>query len=171
MRRYWVRHENQNLPFVVAEDSVYTAEFPRAEARKVYAWNQTSAAEHSAQVEIDGLSHNVRYVVSGNVISLVLEGFYYRLPFTNLRKAQDAESGAQAVRAEIPGRIVKVLVKPGDAVTQNQPLIVQEAMKMEITLRAPGNLVVEGIQVSEGAQVEAEAILVTLENPAGGKRG
>jgi 3-methylcrotonyl-CoA carboxylase alpha subunit len=64
-----------------------------------------------------------------------------------------------------------VLVKPGDAVAQNQPLIVQEAMKMEITLCAPANLVIANVQVTEGAQVEAEAVLVTFENPDNGKRG
>lgn len=171
MRRYLVRHENQTLPFVVAEDAVYASDFPKGETQKPYTWNLTSLPESSAQVEIDGLSHTAHYVVSGSTIFICLEGFFYRLPFSSRRQAQDAAGGAQAVRAEIPGRIVKVLVRPGEAVKQDQPLIVQEAMKMEITLRAPGSLVVAGVQVSEGAQVEAEAILVTFENPDSGKRG
>ncbi|MFZ5629678.1 MAG: biotin/lipoyl-containing protein [Spirochaetota bacterium] len=170
MRRYLVRHENQTLPFVVAEDAVYAAEFPQGETKKPYTWNLTSVRETSAQVEVDGLSHTAHYIVSDNVVLIALEGFFYRLPYTAQRQAQDAAGGAQAVRAEIPGRIVKVLVRPGEAVMQNQALIVQEAMKMEITLRAPGNLVVASVQVSEGAQVEAEAILVTFENSESGKR-
>jgi len=171
MRRFLVWHENQTLPFVVAEDAVYAAEFPKAEARKPYTWNLASASQRVAQVEIEGLSHTAHYTISGNVVFLELEGFFYRLPYTNQRKAQDTAGAAQTVRAEIPGRVVKVLVKPGDAVAQNQPLIVQEAMKMEITLCAPANLVIANVQVTEGAQVEAEAVLVTFENPDNGKRG
>lgn len=171
MRRYLVRHENQSLPFVVAEDAVYAADFPAAEAKKTYSWNLTALSDSSAQVEIDGLSHTAHYVVSGNTCFLSLEGFFYRLPFSSRRQAQSNAGGAYAVRAEIPGRIVRVLVRPGEAVKQDQALIVQEAMKMELTLRAPGDLVVAGVQVSEGAQVEAEAILVTFENPDSGKRG
>jgi acetyl/propionyl-CoA carboxylase alpha subunit len=171
MRRYLVRHENQTLPFVVADDTVYAGGFPTAEAKKLYTWNLTSAEEQSAQVELDRLSHTAHYMVSGNTIFIALEGFFYRLPFTTLLQAQEAAGGAQCVRAEIPGRIIKVLVRPGEAVTQNQALIVQEAMKMEITLRAPADLVVATVPVAEGAQVEAEAMLVTFENPDGGKRG
>ncbi len=171
MRRYLVRHEHQTLPFVVAEDAVYAADFPRADARKPYSWNQLSASPAMAQIEIEGRSHTVHYTILDNVVFLELDGFFYRLPYTNLRKAKDDNSAALIIRAEIPGRIVKVLTKPGDTVTQNQPLIVQEAMKMELTLRSPGNLVVAGVAVAEGAQVEAEAILVTFETPDSAKRG
>ena len=71
--------------------------------------------------------------------------------------------GARAVVAPMPGRIVKVLVKPGDAVVANQGLVVVEAMKMENELRATKNGTVASVQVTEGMSVEANSVLVVVE--------
>jgi biotin carboxyl carrier protein len=62
----------------------------------------------------------------------------------------------------MPGRIVKVLVRPGDRVEAGQGLVVVEAMKMENELRAQGRGVVEQIHVAAGDRVEKGAPLVTL---------
>jgi biotin carboxyl carrier protein len=64
--------------------------------------------------------------------------------------------------APMPGRIVKVLVKPHETVAARQPLVVVEAMKMENELRAPRGGVVTEVRVSEGASVEANTVLVVL---------
>jgi biotin carboxyl carrier protein len=72
-------------------------------------------------------------------------------------------NGPRAVTAPMPGKIVKVLVKPGDAVTARQGLVVVEAMKMENELRAPKAGVVAQVNVAEGASVEAGAVLVVIE--------
>ena len=66
------------------------------------------------------------------------------------------------VVAPMPGRIVKVLVKPEETVVARQPLVVVEAMKMENELRAPRGGTVTEVRVSEGASVEANAVLVVL---------
>ena len=46
-------------------------------------------------------------------------------------------SGSDRVTAPVPGRLTQLWVRPGDAVEKGAPLAVIEAMKMEITLRAP----------------------------------
>ncbi|HXH24755.1 MAG TPA: acetyl-CoA carboxylase biotin carboxyl carrier protein subunit [Vicinamibacterales bacterium] len=66
------------------------------------------------------------------------------------------------VAAPMPGRVVKVLVKPGDAVAARQGVIVVEAMKMENELRAPRAGTVVEVCVREGMSVEAQAPLVTI---------
>ncbi len=59
----------------------------------------------------------------------------------------------------MPGKVVSILVKAGDKVTQGQPLAVMEAMKMEHTLSAPRDgevaelLYAPGDPVSEGAEL------------------
>jgi biotin carboxyl carrier protein len=72
-------------------------------------------------------------------------------------------SGQQRVAAPMPGKIVRVLVKPGDEVATRQGLVVVEAMKMENELRAsrPGR--VREVSVIEGQSVDAGAILVTVD--------
>lgn len=72
-------------------------------------------------------------------------------------------SGSRNVTSAMPGRVVKVLVKPGDRVSERQPLVVVEAMKMENELRAPDNAVVRAVNVTEGMSVDAGVILVVLE--------
>jgi biotin carboxyl carrier protein len=73
-----------------------------------------------------------------------------------------ASAGPHRVTAPMPGRIVKVLVKPGDVVEANQPLVVVEAMKMENELRAPKRGTVSEVRVAEGALVDAKAVLVVV---------
>jgi biotin carboxyl carrier protein len=68
----------------------------------------------------------------------------------------------KAIAAPMPGRIVRVLVQPGEAVRAGQGLIVVEAMKMENELRAPRGGTVAEVRVREGASVEADAVLVVL---------
>ena len=63
----------------------------------------------------------------------------------------------------MPGRIVLVNVATGDAVEAEQVLLVMEAMKMELSLRAPRAGVVEAVQVKAGDFVEADAVLLRLE--------
>jgi biotin carboxyl carrier protein len=82
------------------------------------------------------------------------------------RRGRGPETAGGAERnlaSAMAGRIVKVLVAPGDRVTARQGLVVVEAMKMENELRAPADAVVREVRVVEGASVEAGAILVVLE--------
>ena len=76
----------------------------------------------------------------------------------------DGGSGAalRTVVTPMAGRIVRVLVKPEEAVAARQPLVVVEAMKMENELRAPRAGTVAEVRVVEGASVEANAVLVVL---------
>ena len=72
-------------------------------------------------------------------------------------------TAARQVTAPMPGRIVKVLVNPGEVVAERQGLVVVEAMKMENELRAPRAGTVTEVRVREGGSVEAHAVLVVLE--------
>ena len=65
--------------------------------------------------------------------------------------------------APMPGKVVKVLVKDGQAVKSGQTLLVLEAMKMEQTTRSPADGVVKKVMVREGDQVTAGQILVVME--------
>jgi biotin carboxyl carrier protein len=78
-------------------------------------------------------------------------------------KGVAAAEGPQRVTSPMPGKIVKLLVKPGDKVAARQGLVVVEAMKMENELRARAAGTVTEVRVTEGSSVEAGAILVVLE--------
>jgi biotin carboxyl carrier protein len=76
--------------------------------------------------------------------------------------------GRQELRAQMPGKIVKVLVSPGEAVEVNQGLVIIEAMKMENELRSEVAGVVREVRAREGETVESGALLVVVEPPDGG---
>ncbi len=80
-------------------------------------------------------------------------------------KSADGGTGADAIRAPMPGLVKLVRVAKGDAVAKGQPLLVLEAMKMEHAIAAPHEAVVAEI-VTEGAQVTDGTILVRFEAAA-----
>jgi 3-methylcrotonyl-CoA carboxylase alpha subunit len=71
-----------------------------------------------------------------------------------------AHEGGDQVIAPMPGRVVLVRAEPGDEVEKDQELLVMEAMKMELTLRAPRAGRLESVHASAGDFVEADAVLV-----------
>ena len=71
-------------------------------------------------------------------------------------------AGATAVKAPMPGNLIKVNVKVGDAVKKGDVLCVLEAMKMENDIMAPADGVVASVEAAQGASVATDAVLVTL---------
>ncbi len=69
---------------------------------------------------------------------------------------------AGTLHAPLPGVIVRVLVKKGERVTQRQPVIVLEAMKMEHIIEAPLAGVVMSIACRQGAKVARGAVLIEI---------
>jgi biotin carboxyl carrier protein len=74
-----------------------------------------------------------------------------------------SETGEQRVVAPMPGRILKVLVAPGDDVRAGQAVVVIEAMKMENDLKVARDGRVREVLVSESVSVEAGKLLVVVE--------
>ncbi|MBS5335729.1 MAG: pyruvate carboxylase [Firmicutes bacterium] len=72
------------------------------------------------------------------------------------------EDNPMEVGANIPGNIIRVLVKEGDVVEEKQPIAVIEAMKMETNILATAKGTVEKIYISEGQQVKAGEMVAKL---------
>ncbi len=75
----------------------------------------------------------------------------------------DVVEGPQEIRAMMPGKVVTVLVSPGEAVEKDQGILVVEAMKMENEVKAAGAGVVKEVLVQAGQNVEAGEVLARLE--------
>jgi len=67
------------------------------------------------------------------------------------------------VLSEITGTVWKVLVKEGDKVGEDDPLLIIESMKMEIPLTAPEDAVVKEVRLGEGAAVVEGEVAIVLE--------
>ena len=78
--------------------------------------------------------------------------------------AGEAAPEAGRLTAPMPGKVIAFLAQPGDAVTQGQALAVMEAMKMEHTLHAPRDGVVDELLYAVGDQVAEGGELLRLQD-------
>jgi len=72
--------------------------------------------------------------------------------------------GESTVTAPMPGTVLSVEVTPGDTVGARSPLLVLEAMKMEIPVSSPFDGTVTAVHVAPGDRVASGALLVELES-------
>jgi len=78
-------------------------------------------------------------------------------------KAGGGMGAGAELTSGMPGKIVKIFVKPGDEVNEGDPILIMEAMKMENEMRAASPVKVKDILVREGENVETGATLVTYQ--------
>jgi biotin carboxyl carrier protein len=76
---------------------------------------------------------------------------------------QNLSSGPVELRAQMPGRVVKLLASQGERVTTGQGVIVVEAMKMQNEVKSPKDGIVVRIHVAEGSTVGAGDTLAVVE--------
>jgi len=78
------------------------------------------------------------------------------------RDGKHKGSGHAELTSPMPATVVKVLVAPGQTVRRGETLVVLEAMKMELPIRAPGDAVVRAVNCREGELVQPDRTLVEL---------
>ncbi len=105
-------------------------------------------------VRVNDKSFTVEVSASGHVSSLTAG--------SQETSQADSAAASQAVPAALAGTVVKVLVQAGQSVSQGQPLVVLEAMKMETDISAPSAGVVGEVLVAAGDAVAVGTPLVTL---------
>ena len=69
---------------------------------------------------------------------------------------------AIAIKSEISGSVWKILKAPGDAVAEEEPIMILESMKMEIPVMAPEDGVIATIEVAEGDAVAEGQVVATM---------
>ncbi len=131
------------------------------EGTAAWAPNQWGSYEGTANGEP---SYNVRdYVLEDGRLFFELTDRLFLLRDNIVGEMDHDELAAEPViTADLPGVVRDVLVKPGDAVEKDQPLIIVEAMKMEHTLRAPRAGTVESVGAEAGALVSEGTVLIRL---------
>lgn len=107
----------------------------------------------------------------GKKYTVRISGNDYKVKITDdldrLIKEMGFETGAGAKVNEIfspmPGLIFDLMVKEGDEVTEDQPLMILEAMKMENVISSPRDGKIKKIAVEKGQAIEKKALLIEFE--------
>lgn len=167
--QYYVSLNDQEFPLALSDSAASGQRRARGAAGEI----EIEVLSHSAHgrpalVLVDGVVHRVlastdgrqRALVNGQSLALRVESELERRARPN--RNTPARSASQ-VQAPMPGRVVKVNVRVGDAVNAGTPLLGIEAMKMENELLSPsaGTILVVNVQV--GSTVEADQELIVIE--------
>ena len=116
---------------------------------------------------LDGRSFEAHVREAAGLVVVTIDGqdFAFRVedPRQWRRRGATVEAeGKQQVVASMPGKIVRVLVGAGQAVSSGQGIVVVEAMKMQNELRSPKSGKVERLLVAEGQAVNAGEVLAVI---------
>ena len=117
------------------------------------------------RAELDGTTVAGAVTYDGTAINAHANGGTWKFalgppPSDDAAAASHSVAGAVHVAAPMPGRIVKIATRDGDAVEEHGLLIVLEAMKMEHRIEAPAAATVKSVRVKEGQIVAAGTPLV-----------
>jgi 3-methylcrotonyl-CoA carboxylase alpha subunit len=105
----------------------------------------------------------IGYMEDGEDLAIIVAGHTVRAARYHPEAAAEGLEAGDLVKSPMPGKLIAVHVKPGDAVTKGQPVLVLEAMKMEHTLLAPRTGVIAIAPSEAGGQVKEGDILIRLE--------
>jgi biotin carboxyl carrier protein len=121
---------------------------------------------HTVHFAADETSQNM----AGPVLWLSMSGCTYRLEKPRPTAAQAAPEAAAegVVRAPMPAQVRAVQVEEGQSVNAGQTLLLLEAMKMEIRVRAPAAGRIAKLLAKEGEAVLKEQVLVEMEEQHAG---
>ena len=108
--------------------------------------------------------------VNGSSVSFALNGVFLdtivkdeqallleKLGFKNQKGKKEGD-----LNAPMPGKILEIMIQPGDKVVAGQPLVILEAMKMENELKAPAGGIISALLVKAGDSVEKNQHLLVI---------
>jgi len=127
--------------------------------------NITRIGDGVYRVEHDGRADLVYVAGPANDRWAFANGEVYRLKQESSRPRRSSKADTtETLMAPMPATVLKVSVAPGAHVKAGDSLLVLEAMKMEIALRAPHDGVVTAMNCREGDLVQPDAVLVELKS-------
>jgi oxaloacetate decarboxylase alpha subunit len=109
-------------------------------------------------VEVEGKSYTVAVASGGDIEAIAEVG----APATAIEPSASAPKIGEPVKAPLAGNVVKIMVTPGQKVTEGETILVLEAMKMETSISAPSAGTIVDVLVKSGDSCVVGDALVTL---------
>ena len=127
----------------------------------------TRIGEGVYRVEIDGRAEIVYVAGPRDARWAFWNGRVFREPFDGDAVTSGGAAhgrGPHALSAPMPATVLKVLVSACAAVKKGEAVIILEAMKMELPLRAPADATIKAVHCREGELVQPDAVLVEFDS-------
>ncbi|MDX2168814.1 MAG: biotin/lipoyl-containing protein [Deltaproteobacteria bacterium] len=118
---------------------------------------------HTVQLCIGDAVHVAHVVRVGAVAHVWLAGRAYVLEPERATSSSHAVLAPPQIVAPMPGKVLEVLVSPGQQVAEGDGLVILEAMKMEHRITAAAAATVRAVHASGGQMVDGGAVLIELE--------
>ncbi|MBW3095785.1 acetyl/propionyl/methylcrotonyl-CoA carboxylase subunit alpha [Pseudohoeflea coraliihabitans] len=115
---------------------------------------------------IDGVRRRMRIIRLAGSVTGFAEGASHERMLPKAVRSDLAAAGGDQITAPMPGVVKQVLASAGQAVVADEPLVIMEAMKMEMTLTAPRDGEIAEVLVSADDQVSDGAVLIMLTGAA-----
>ena len=153
-------HGVHEVDIVRERDGTYVASLERGEQR----FEIDELGPDAIRFSADGMMESARFLRDGDRLYILHRGATIAVRDLTLAApiSAAAAGGDGKVRAAMNGRVVALLVKPGEQVAAGQPVMTLEAMKMEHVHTAGVAGTVSAIDVAEGEQVTTGRIVVEI---------
>jgi biotin carboxyl carrier protein len=157
--RVSILNQNENLLKVMIDDKVYDVDLMHND-------------EGSFSIIVNKHSHNIKLVPSPKPKHYTAYTLYHTWEpevidaasrYIRNRGNGSVTQGANRITAPMPGKIVRVLVSPGQKVEKGQTAVVISAMKMESEYKVPADGIVRNVFAEAGSTVETGQLLVDFE--------
>jgi len=158
-------NDKEILAEAIEEDGFIILNFSDRQCRVEY----NNLDDRVLSILIDGRYYTVNLQGSDGQYDSVINGRSFKIELEEEWKARfskglgfDKKSSICQIKSPMPGKIVRINVKEGDAVKKGQGVIVVEAMKMENELCSPVPGVVEKINVTVGETAGMQEVLMVI---------
>ncbi len=132
-----------------------------------YPFSLEKCSDNILKININGNERVVYFANDGMFSHIFIDGEQYLVQKTDdssgIQETENNENKSEEqIKPPMPGSVVKLLVQQGQKVDEGAPIIVVEAMKMEITLYSSISGTVTEINAEAGQQVDADRVLVVI---------
>lgn len=154
-------HKNKRIQ-VVSDESTITID------DRKFDFTYEKFNDNIFKIGIDGITKLCYIAEDEQSIYVFVEGEQfifekYKEETSSVESLQNEFKDKEAIKPPMPGSIVKVLVEPNQKVGEGEPIVIVEAMKMEITLYSSIEGVISEINVQAGEQVDSDKVLVVID--------